>query len=612
MFKRLSTKFFSVFLCLVIMAGIIALCSSISIYSLGKSINGIMSDNYKSIKAINNMNEALEKENEAILSYIISKEEISSFDTNNDYFLKQYSIVANNVTEKGEGNLVDSLNLAYTNYVSLFNNLQKIVINKNEEPLIYFNNNIKASSSKITSLLKSISDLNENSMFNRKNAVTEFAQKSFYIIIAISIVIIIIGFIISIVSLKKILYPIYSLMSIIKAVKEGNLEKIAPILSSDEIGELTVEFNNMTKRLKQFEDSTLGKLYEEKVKSLAIVRSFSDPLIVLDMSYKVVLINEAWENFFNIKEDFAINKHVSLILENKTLFDHIENIYNSGEIESDEKIMLIHINHKDYYFNVIVNVLKYNHMKISGVVILLQNVTALKTVENMKSTFIETISHEFKTPLTSIMFGASLLKEAKIGILNEKQNALINDISDNGDRLLALVNDLLSLSKVESKDTIFNIGTYEVKDIIEKSYKVFYEQAKAKSVYLQNEVENSLPSVSVDMDKTVWALNNLISNSLKYSSVGGKIIITASLKLNHVCIFVKDNGMGIPEDYQDRIFDKFVQVKGYDSETKGTGLGLAIAKEIIKYQGGEIWCESKLGEGSTFIFTIPVKPEEEV
>jgi signal transduction histidine kinase len=204
------------------------------------------------------------------------------------------------------------------------------------------------------------------------------------------------------------------------------------------------------------------------------------------------------------------------------------------------------------------------------------------------------------------MIGTSLISNQNIGSLNEKQNQIINTIKEDGERLSDLINDLLQLSKIQSNKSIFEMKPNSIEDIILTSVKTFLDQAQNKGVDLSYTIENDLPEVNVDFEKMTWVINNLISNALKHTGFGDKISIKASINKNKMLISVKDTGIGIPQEYQEKIFDKFVQVSEYDSETSGSGLGLAIAKEIVEAHDGEIWCESNLGSGSTFIFTLPL------
>ena len=169
-----------------------------------------------------------------------------------------------------------------------------------------------------------------------------------------------------------------------------------------------------------------------------------------------------------------------------------------------------------------------------------------------------------------------------------------------------MVNDLLEIAKIESGKSIFKIKPFSMNDLIEASIRKFIDHGKVQGVAFQNEVDQELPKVNVDSEKIRWVLNNLISNALKYTSAGNEIIISAIVKFEKLCISVRDTGMGISPEYLDKLFQKFEPIKGYDLEIRGTGLGLAIAKEIVEAHGGEIWCESKLNEGSTFTFTLPL------
>ena len=172
--------------------------------------------------------------------------------------------------------------------------------------------------------------------------------------------------------------------------------------------------------------------------------------------------------------------------------------------------------------------------------------------------------------------------------------------------LINLVNDLLEIAKIESGKSVLKKQNCSIREIIMNSLNKFMDQAGNLHVSLRFVETGDLPQVKADPDKILWVFNNLIGNALKYTSAGDEIVVTASVKYDKMCIAVKDTGQGIPKDYLDKLFDKFVQVKGYDLEVRGTGLGLAIAKEIVEAHGGEIWCESEIDTGSTFTFTLPI------
>lgn len=605
MIKTLKGKFLIVYLFLVFTIAVVGIASIANIYSLERSIQGLMTDNYKSIDAASYMLEALEGQNSAALTYMnINKNQgIANFYNHSNNFYRWYHVEKSNLTEVGEKQLVREIENSYVQYLALFSQLQeRAVKNNTDETINFYNNKMYPQYSKLKKLIRGVSNLNEEAMFNSKERVIKDSEQSMYIISILLVLFVLLGFAVAWLSLNKFLSPLYALRDNMRVLKEGELDKQTEIVSEDEVGELSKEFNDMTKRLLQFEQSTLGKLLAEKNKSLAIVKSISDPILVMDTDYKIVLINDAFEQLFNLSEENILNKYFLEVVRNGELYDYIKNTYNSDEKEVQQKIFYFSYNHKDYYYNVLVTKLMEVDNKRYGLVVLFQNVTELKEIEKLKGDFIATISHEFKTPLTSIMMGASLICDEIAGNVNKKQKEIISTINEESEKLLKLVNNLLHLSKLESSKSIFKLEAYSIEVIIENSIKGFVNQAYDRNISLHYNSIDSVSKVKVDFEKTTWVLNNLISNALKFTHRGDKIIISSFIKQNKMCVSVKDTGEGIPENYVEKIFEKFVQVKG--KEDRGTGLGLAIAKEIVEAQGGEIWCESTFGEGSTFTFTI--------
>ncbi|MFL0269102.1 ATP-binding protein [Candidatus Clostridium radicumherbarum] len=610
MLKTLKSKFLTVYLLLVFITALLGIVSVINVYSLSRGIQNLMTDNYKSINAASYMLEALDGQNAATLSYmnIDKNKAISDFTNYSNDFYKWYYVESYNITEPGEKDFVNKIEASHVKYLTLFSDLQSIMLQSNTDKAItFYKNEIYPQYTEQKKLLRDLSLLNEKAMFNGKENVIKASERAMYILLILSALFVLGGFIAAWLSLKKFLSPLYALRDNMKALKEGELNKHTEIVSEDEIGELSKEFNDMTKRLLQFEQSTLGKLLSEKNKSLAIVKSISDPILVMDTDYKIVLVNDSFEELFNLKEENILNKYFLEVVRNSELYDYIKNIYSTQEDEIQQKIFYFSYKNKDYYYNVLVTKLKEFDNKKYGLVVLFQNVTGLKEIERLKSNFIATVSHEFKTPLTSIMMGSSLISEETAGTLNRKQKEIMGSINEESEKLLNLVNNLLQLSKLEYSESIFKIEVYSIETIIDNSIKNFVDYAMDKNISLIYNVMNNAQKVKADIDKTTWVLNNLISNALKFTHSGGQILITAFIKQNKMCVSVKDNGEGIPNEYIEKIFEKFVQVKG--TEHKGTGLGLAIAKEIVECQGGEIWCESVLGEGSTFTFTLPLDEE---
>lgn len=605
MVKTLKGRISLIFLVLVTLSALIGFTAVFNLYRLNNSIDGLMTANYKSIKAINKMIESIEKQDYAVLIFIAESNQkgFETFLVGQNNFLKAFSIENQNLTELGEKNLVSRLNTSYVEYLKSFAALQNI---KDRSAALEFNNRIVAKKSgKIKLLLRNLADLNEKSMFSSKSEATDSAKHSLNLILIISLLAVIGGFATSRFFINRFFRPINMLIETVRRVQSGDLNQPAPVVYQDEIGTLAEEFNNMTRRLFEYEKSTVGQLMTEKNRTLAIVKSISDPLIVLDRQFRIQLINDAGESLFEVNEKNALDKHFLEVIKQGDLFEHIAEVTDTKD-ETKTKIVVIKTKATDSYFNVLVKVVRDEQDNASSIVILLQNITRIKQIEKIKTDFIATVSHEFKTPLTSVLMGISLILEKKLGSLNNEQVKLIQTIKDDGETLVKLVNDLLEISKIESGKSIFKMQSVLISKIIEDSARHFMEEAKKQEIKLTYKVAPDLPMIKADPEKVQWILNNLIGNALKYTKTGDEIKITATLHHEKICVGVRDTGVGIPPEYRDKVFDRFVQVQGYDLEVRGSGLGLAIAKEIVEAHGGEIWCESELEAGSTFIFTLPV------
>ncbi len=613
MFKSLISRISIVYVGLVGLIAVIGLASTFNLVRLERSVDGLLSDNYKSIKAISHMMETVERQDSAVLMYLnIDKERgLELFSQNNQMFMEWFVVQKNNITEVSEAELVDDLALQYKEYVNIFLKLQEIRNTKEDEDAIkYYNEEILTKFSQIKRILSDLFVLNENAMYENNQRTSDNSRQSMYFILILSLISVAGGFAASRFFAHRFLAPIKQLSEGISRVKSGELNQYIEINTGDEVQELSKQFNDMTQRLYQFEQSTIGILMAEKNKSLAIVKSIADPLLVLDVNYRIILINDACESFFSINEKRYINRHILEAIGNGELFDHISNVVESSE---DQKEKIICFDNEDaFYFNIIVTVVRQSDGSISNIIVLMQNISELKELEKVKTDFIANISHELRTPLTSILMGISILSETDKINLNSDEKDIIETIKEDSEHLEHLVNELLELSRLESGKAIFRKDFYSINKVLTSSIKQFQEYADRKGILLKDDSDYNLPILYGDSDKITWAINNLISNSLKYSDEGDTVFVYAKADEKKVTLFVKDSGPGIPIEYVDDIFDRFVQVKGQGVEIKGIGLGLSVVKEIVKAHGGKVWCESKVDSGSTFIIELPLYSKEDL
>jgi signal transduction histidine kinase len=239
----------------------------------------------------------------------------------------------------------------------------------------------------------------------------------------------------------------------------------------------------------------------------------------------------------------------------------------------------------------------------------LQDVTRLRLLDEVKSNLVATASHELKTPLTGIRLAVHLLLEETVGPLTPKQTELLLDARDNSERLLAVVNNLLDLARLEQGSRQLDVRPESPRTLLRHAADAVRARAQDKSIELAVEAPDDLPNVDVDVDRIGHALGNLLDNALEYTDRGGRVTLSAARDDDGVVLAVTDTGIGIPSDQLPHVFEKFFRVPGQSRGT-GTGLGLAIVREIAVAHGGTITCESRVGEGTTFRLRLPTAAGE--
>jgi signal transduction histidine kinase len=232
----------------------------------------------------------------------------------------------------------------------------------------------------------------------------------------------------------------------------------------------------------------------------------------------------------------------------------------------------------------------------------MQDITALKELEQLRTEWIATISHDLKNPITAIQLSSSLLRSA--GTLNDRQQQVLEGIQTNGRRLIDLVTNTLDLARLETEPTLPR-QVIAPSVILAQAFAEVQTLAAARHQTLSYSIDPDIPTIRGDLNALSRALANLLSNAIKYTPDHGAIDVHITEKPYLVQLEVKDTGRGIPTEAIPHLFDRFYRVPGSQDVAEGTGLGLYIVKRIVNRHGGEIWVESEVGKGSTFAFTIP-------
>ncbi|MES2375100.1 MAG: ATP-binding protein [Bacteroidota bacterium] len=406
--------------------------------------------------------------------------------------------------------------------------------------------------------------------------------------------------------------PLNALLIGIREIGNKNYNKRIHFEKNDEFAEVAGAFNDMASRLNEWENSNLSKIMSEKLRIETIIEQMHDAIIGINEKHEILFINTAAKDILNLNADKTQGHLVADIVKTNDLFRSIMAEDKIG------KLFKIVVDGKDAHFQLETREIAVPNLnpdqsepikiakKQVGKVYILRNVTEFKERDEAKTNFIATISHELKTPISSIKMSLKLMEDARVGKLNDEQQQLLAHITDDSNRLLKITSELLELSQVETGNIQLNFVPVAPEKILDYAVASVNFQAEQKGVKLEILKDENLPLLNVDVEKTAWVLVNFLSNALRYSSEHSKITISIKNKKSKVEFSVKDQGKGIDEQYQKRLFDRYFQVPTDGQNKSGSGLGLAISKDFIEAQNGKIWVESSVGEGSLFAFDLPV------
>ena len=445
-------------------------------------------------------------------------------------------------------------------------------------------------------------------MFKASERARHVAKRAIWSMVIIGSAAVGIGLGFSLLLSNLLVKPVRRMMEATQKISEGNYDVEISVASSDELGDLTSDFNQMAKKLKAYHDLNIDQILAEKRKSDAIIRSIDDGIVVVDKELKVTGINPTAARALSIEPNQVQNKHFLEVVKNEMLFNYVKESFETGQppsIEERKTIFTIEEGEKQRHYQFSITPVHGKPGSLLGVVLLLRDVTRLTELDRLKSEFVMMASHELRTPLTSIGMSIKLLLEKAMEKLDGKEQQLLLAAHEDLQRLKNLVNNLLDLSKIEAGKMAMEFENISVDSLCQNAMGVLKNQIDAKGVNVTLDLHPHLPNVKADANKIIWVLTNLISNALRYTDSGGQIRLSAEGIAPYIHVSVIDNGPGIPLEVQSKIFDKFVQIKS-DKALGGSGLGLTICKEIIRAHGGTIWVDSTPGEGSTFTFTLPI------
>ena len=441
------------------------------------------------------------------------------------------------------------------------------------------------------------------SVYSNINSIT-------LIYLSAALITIVIGLLLAIIISQEITRPIEEMRKQTLRIARGDFSGQVRVMGNDELGQLAGAVNNLSVRVEEAQESSDS----ERRRLDSVLSHMSDGVLATDRRGNVTIVNNMALQLLGVEhEDELIGKSIIDVLD-------IRHDYTVRPlVNSEQKEMILDMSNSgsNLILNAYFSPIQRESGFVSGLVCVLHDVTSQQKEEQERKEFVSNVSHELRTPLTSVKSYVEALSD---GAWQDKEIApqFLKVVQDETERMIRMINDLLSLSRMDAGTTKLNLEYVNINELFNYILNRFdmiikkEEDPKKKKYTIERFFTKKDLWVEIDTDKFTQVIDNIMNNAIKYSPDGG--VITARLleTHNHVIMSISDQGLGIPRKDLSHIFDRFFRVdKARSRKQGGTGLGLAISKEVVNMLGGQIWVDSVEGKGSTFYISLPYVPYEE-
>jgi signal transduction histidine kinase len=407
--------------------------------------------------------------------------------------------------------------------------------------------------------------------------------------------------------------PLRKLTNALEHATDQDFTATIPVESQDEYGRVARAFNRMLVQLQEYRSSTMAGLVTERNRVQGIVNSLDEGLLVLDEERRIILVNPIMSELLSLPAEEVLGRPAAEVAGRndllRTMLRPLEDSHPNTAVAEAPLLTITQRGEEGYYRLDVQDLVTYNEARqkteFVGQILTLRNVSDFKKLDQVKSNFLATVSHELKTPLNSISLSLKLLQDGRIDDAERQQVA--GGLARETQRMQRIVAELLDVSRLEAGAGIqLDFAPTALSEVARFAADTVQVQLESKILELHRDMPADLPPVRADVEKTTWVLINLLANAIRYSPPGEAIIIRAERQGKFVRLGVQDHGPGIAPENHERIFQRFAQIPDKAGYKGGSGLGLSIAREFITTQGGRLWVESDLGAGSTFYFTLPL------
>lgn len=587
---------------------LVCILSVVMIASLGSHSQSILKDNYRSVLAAQRMKESIERLDSAALFLVARQREkgLQQASAHRPLVEAELKVQEGNITESGEREVTERLRVFWTDYQEQFTQLTEIA--DPEVAKQFYFTELEPTFYKVKNAADEILALNQDTMVRKSEDVRRTAERLNTITIATASGAFLLGLILSISLTRRLLRPLSLLSQATRRIGEGDFTARAPVRGADELAQLARDFNAMASHLDEYRRSSLGELLQVQQASQAAIDSLPDPVVVFGVEREVRNVNQAAETLLGLTIELDIKDPLAKVDSSvRTGLERLRAHVLGGKgpylPKGFEEAIRVPSPEGERYLLPRATPVYEPQGGVVGATVVLQDVTRLRRFDELKNDLVATAAHEFRTPLTSLRMAIHLCLEQVVGPVTEKQADLLFAAREDCERLQAMVDDLLDLSRLEAGRIEMHPRPIAAAALAKAAIETHRAAAEERGVQLSAQLSLVDEEVLADPERIVLVFSNLVTNAIRHTPSAGKIEVRARLTDGSVRFEVADTGEGISQEYQRRIFDKFFRLPG--SASNGAGLGLSIAKEIVLGHGGEIGVESQPGQGSLFWFTLP-------
>jgi signal transduction histidine kinase/HAMP domain-containing protein len=569
--------------------------------SYGSALKRILRENYRSIEYCQLMSESLRQTEAQIVIAILDSAHVSHSRMDSAFIAFEDNLrqELSNLTVPGERQAADSvaeLWHAYKYQVRFLIDSAQYVPARHT----YYAQHIAPIANKTRNLVKRISDMNLRNMSTVDGQAQAKAQNAEFITWLLVISGTLLAFGLVIITGRAVLKPIDDLTDAIREVQRGNLNLALKRHSNDEVGQLTDAFNDMAAQLREFRRLEQAQLIRTEHATQAVLDSLPDAAAIVNEHGMVELSNIRAQELFGLEPNVNLTERQDDILR-EVFFSALLLERSTESIGISGAVQVFHGGEEKFYLPHAIPILG-DQRNVIGVTLIMADVTRLRRITELEMEPISVVSHELKTPLTSMRMAIHMLLDERIGSLNTKQAELLNAARDDSNRLDRIVDNLLDIGRIEAGQGQMELKPLSPDKLVRDAANEFQVAYRSAGVEMSLDLPADLPDVLADPTRIPHVFSNLLSNALKYSPAGSIVKLRAEANESSVVFSVQDRGPGIDDHDLSRVFQRFYRVS--NQKAKGAGLGLAIAKEIVDAHGGAIGVKSHPGEGSLFEFTL--------